>query len=263
MAKDKKWDGVNLLSFDLQTVEFAYAAVSLTLLVAYARRLHGPQDYSVSISCTDQLSPTGGSFDLRFSRCPHAPWIKDPKHPNVDNGDLFNPHDDAEPYMRHVLRHGRLAPSVHRLVGLLRDTLPIVAELEDMRLQGERDGANLDTFAKAAGWYRLLYGDLRCALYTHMQSVFLLLIGLHMLQTRSRLPVNDRAKGCYSRCLTLNFPYRQSPVFIDKPQRQKGNAIPFKKRQPGSSAGSKYAGFAGHSWFRRDYPRCNPRCYIH
>jgi hypothetical protein len=30
MAKDKKWDGVHLLSFDLQTVEFAYAAVSLT-----------------------------------------------------------------------------------------------------------------------------------------------------------------------------------------------------------------------------------------
>lgn len=28
MAKDKKWGDVHLLSFDLQTVEFAYAAVS-------------------------------------------------------------------------------------------------------------------------------------------------------------------------------------------------------------------------------------------
>jgi hypothetical protein len=64
--------------------------------------------------------------------------------------------------MRHVLRHGRLGPSVHRLVALLRDTLPIVAELEDMRIRAERDGVNLDTFAKAAGWYRVLYGDLRC-----------------------------------------------------------------------------------------------------
>ena len=44
-------------------------------------------------------------------------------------------------------------------MGLLRDTLPIIAELEDMRVQAERD--RLDAFAKAAGWYRMLYGDLR------------------------------------------------------------------------------------------------------
>jgi len=147
MAKNKKWSDVHLLSFDLQTVEFAYAA-----------------DYAVSISCTDQLSATGGSFDLRFSRCPHAPWIKNPRSPNLSNGDLFNPHDDAEPFMRHVLHHGRLATSLQRLVGLLRDTLPIVAEIEEMRIQAERDGNGLDTFAKAAGWYRVLYGDLRHAL---------------------------------------------------------------------------------------------------
>lgn len=116
------------------------------------------QDYSVSISCTDQLSLSGGSFDLRFSRCPNAPWIKDPA---ASNGDLFNPHDDAEPFMRNVLRYGRLAPSLHRLVGLLRDTLPIVAELESMRMEAEKNSSSLDTFAKAAGWYRVLYGDLR------------------------------------------------------------------------------------------------------
>jgi len=147
MAKDKKWGDVHLLSFDLQTVEFAYSA-----------------DYSVSINCTDQLSAAGGSFDLRFSRCPRAPWITNSRSSNLNDGDLFNPHDDAEPFMRHVLRHGRLAPSLHRLVGLLQDTLPIVAELEDMRVQAESDGGNLDTFAKAAGWYRVLYGDLRHAL---------------------------------------------------------------------------------------------------
>ncbi|KIM78797.1 hypothetical protein PILCRDRAFT_75151, partial [Piloderma croceum F 1598] len=146
MAKDKKWDGVRLLSFDLQTVEFAYS-----------------EDYSVSISCTDQLSASGGSFDLRFSRCPHAPNPPSSSS-NLNKDDLFNPHDDAEPFMRHILRHGRLAPSLHRLVRLLRDTLPIVAELEDMRVQAEKDGHSLDTFAKAAGWYRVLYGDLRHAL---------------------------------------------------------------------------------------------------
>ena len=127
----------------------------------HPRYLWHPQDYSVSITCTDQLSATGGSFDLRFSRCPHAPWITNPVIPNLVNGDLFNPHDDAEPFMRHVLRHGRLAPSLHRLVGLLRDTLPIVAELEAIRVRAEKEGDHLDTFAKAAGWYRVLYGDLR------------------------------------------------------------------------------------------------------
>ena len=63
--------------------------------------------------------------------------------------------------MRNVLRHGRLAPSFQRFVGLLQDTLPIVVELERMRMEGEKKGLNLDTFAKAAGWYRVLYGDLR------------------------------------------------------------------------------------------------------
>ncbi|KAJ7782911.1 mediator complex subunit MED14-domain-containing protein [Mycena metata] len=132
MSKEKKWPDIRLLSFDLQTVSFAYAS-----------------DYTVSISCEDQLS-TGGNFDLRFSRC----------EPSVDN---FNPHDDAEPFLRNILRHGhgRLAPSLHRLVTFLRETLPIAVELEEIRQQSQ--GA-VDTFAKAAGWYRLLFGDSRHAL---------------------------------------------------------------------------------------------------
>ena len=61
--------------------------------------------------------------------------------------------------MRHG--HGRLVPSLHRLVTRLRDTLPIVVELEVIRKEGRQRGRNLDIFAKAAGWYRLLYGDLK------------------------------------------------------------------------------------------------------
>ena len=100
------------------------------------------------ITCTDQLSLTGGSFDLRFSRA---------------GEDKFNPHDDAEPYLRNILRHGQgLAPSLHHLVALLRDTLPIVSELEEIRR--DMGNADVDTFAKEAGWYRLLYGDLRWVL---------------------------------------------------------------------------------------------------
>lgn len=92
---------------------------------------------------------------MRFSRC--SPHIL--SQPNDDN---FNPHDDAEPYLRNVLRHGHdLAPSIHRLVTLLRDTLPIVVELEAIRRDGERLGKRLETFAKSVGWYRLSYDDFK------------------------------------------------------------------------------------------------------
>jgi mediator of RNA polymerase II transcription subunit 14 len=80
-----------------------------------------------------------------------------------------NPHDDAEPFLRNILRHGhgRLAPSLHRLVTLLRDTLPIVTELAEIRSKSDHEGLNIDTFAKAAGWYRLLYGDMRFVWIPH------------------------------------------------------------------------------------------------
>jgi len=151
MGKEKKWRDIRLLSFDLQTVEFSYA-----------------HDYTISISCQDQLSsPTGGNFDLDFSRIPPkgATGTDDP-------ADTFNPHEDAEPFLKDILRHGhgRLAPSLHRLVTLLRDTLPIVVELEAIRKEGRQKGRNLDIFSKAAGWYRLLYGDLKHALDFRLMS---------------------------------------------------------------------------------------------
>jgi len=77
--------------------------------------------------------------------------------------DNFNPHEDAEPFLRDILRHahGRLAPSLHSLVTLLRDTLPIVVVLEAIRQEAKKNGITLDVFPKAAGWYRLLYSDLK------------------------------------------------------------------------------------------------------
>jgi mediator of RNA polymerase II transcription subunit 14 len=156
MAKDKTWNDVRLLSFDLQTVEFAYAPVWIPYLHISNTILSNSKDYTVSITCTDQLSPSGGSFDLRFSRCVTNP---------TSESATFNPHDDAEPFLRNILRHGQgLASSLHRLVALLRDTLPIVAELEEIRLSAEKNEKAIDTFAKAEGWYRILYGDLRHAL---------------------------------------------------------------------------------------------------
>ncbi|KAF9242015.1 mediator complex subunit MED14-domain-containing protein [Melanogaster broomeanus] len=170
MAKEQKWQDVRLLSFDLQTVEFAYAS-----------------DYTVSISCTDQLSPTGGSFELRFSRCqrslplPPPNTLAPPPVPFTHPHFRSNPHEEAEPYLRQVLRHGPLAPSLHRLVGLLRDTLPIAVELDRLMVAAREDRVPLgrsrqssakgsadepwfDTFVKGMGWWRVLYGDLRHAL---------------------------------------------------------------------------------------------------
>jgi len=43
----------------------------------------------------------------------------------------------------------------------LRDTLPIVVVLRAIRQEAKRNGMNLDVFPKAAGWYRLLYNDLK------------------------------------------------------------------------------------------------------
>ncbi|KIJ59729.1 hypothetical protein HYDPIDRAFT_118235 [Hydnomerulius pinastri MD-312] len=168
MAKEKKWQDVRLLSFDLQTVEFSYAS-----------------DYTVSISCTDQLSPTGGSFELRFSRCapsrpvPHPNTLAPPPAPFTYQQPRTNPHEEAEPYLRQILRHGPLAPSLHRLVGLLRDTLPVAVELDRMTAAAREERAPhgrgrlskgsaeepwFDTFVKGMGWWRVLYGDLRHAL---------------------------------------------------------------------------------------------------
>lgn len=164
MSNHAKWHDVRLLSFDLQTVEFVYAQVfwCIILSLMHASMLLLFQNYTVSITCEDQLSSTGGSFNLEFSRV--EPEDKNAMETDIEF-DSFNPHEDAEPFFRDILRHahGRLAPSLHYLVTLLRDTLPIVVELHKIRQDCYRRGKHVDVFAKAAGWYRLLYGDLKYA----------------------------------------------------------------------------------------------------
>lgn len=145
MSTKRKWTDVRLLSFDLQTVEFAYAG-----------------DYTVSITCTDQLAPGGGTYDLRFSRATEEAAAADPASDDVDAVlAQYNPHEDVEAFMQSLLRQGPLSVSLARLVAMLRDTLPIVAELERIRVTAEKAGQNIDTFAKTAGWFRVLYGDHR------------------------------------------------------------------------------------------------------
>ena len=81
--------------------------------------------------------------------------------PGVVGNRRYNPHADVEPFMRSILRHRKIASSLNRLVGLLRETLPIVLELQVIREDASQVGEIVDTFAKSAGWFRVLYGDLR------------------------------------------------------------------------------------------------------
>lgn len=179
MATMYKWTDVRLLSFDLQTVEFAYT-----------------DGYTVSITCVDQLSPTGGSFELSFSRGNEPSEID-------ESADIetvlaqYNPHEDVEPFLRDILRKIPLAQALHRLVALLRETLPIVAELEYIRVKAQREGVTVDTFAKTAGWFRVLYGDLRYELHTTRGLPTLMI--LFGAQTRLRFQINVSISSTHRR----------------------------------------------------------------
>ena len=176
------------------------------------------QDYTVLITCTDQLLATSNStpsYELRFSRVPrtltrkstavsnveahrpHTPrdqFVFSQTEPNTpsrtytssssqatligdasesDEDELYNPHEDVEPFLRHLLRHGPLlTSSLHELVRILRDSLPVVCAVEDIRQissikrsasqHREKPVVKVDTLVKAAGWYRVVYGDMRC-----------------------------------------------------------------------------------------------------
>ncbi|KAI0273942.1 mediator complex subunit MED14-domain-containing protein [Russula aff. rugulosa BPL654] len=121
MAKEKQWDDVRLLSFDLQTVEFTYAS-----------------DYTLSISCKDQLL-TGGSYHLRFGRLPS----RDEAHDHRPN-----PHTEAELFFHALLRQGRLADALPALVSVLRDTVPVLEVLARIPARA---------IPKAAGWWRVMF----------------------------------------------------------------------------------------------------------
>ncbi|KAI6128239.1 mediator complex subunit MED14-domain-containing protein [Pisolithus croceorrhizus] len=213
MGKERKWQDVRLLSFDLQTVEFAYAA-----------------DYAVSISCTDQLSPTGGSFELRFSRSaptfrPTQPAsLAPPPLPVSLRPPRTNPHEEAEPYLRQILRHGPLATSLYRLVGLLRDTLPVVVELDHMitraREQAGWSRSNaiskssadepwFDTFVKGLGWWRVLYGDLRHALDLRLMT------DKHIVILDASRPLFQRSPGPQTEGVMESLAFQPIPDFRD------------------------------------------------
>ncbi|KAI0045303.1 MED14-domain-containing protein [Auriscalpium vulgare] len=147
MSKEKQWQDIRLLSFDLQTVEFAYAS-----------------DYTVAITCKDQLS-TGGSYNLRFSRAILSPQPEE----SADNSQRpHNPHMDAEHFLHSLLSRGKLSQALPAFVSVLRSTVPILEVLEEIKAGTGRRAAvdgdalsklqEVDIFPKAAGWWRILFG---------------------------------------------------------------------------------------------------------
>ncbi|KAH8105571.1 hypothetical protein DFH11DRAFT_1550352 [Phellopilus nigrolimitatus] len=131
MAKQNSWEDVLLLSFDL-------------------RRFW---DYTVYITCTDQLMLSSNrSYELSFYR--------------IRTGKPWAAH--AGPFLKHVLYHvPRLSSSSHQLVELLRNRLPLFCVVDVMWRNSESGRDNdahaigVNFFPKAAGWYRVLYGDSR------------------------------------------------------------------------------------------------------
>lgn len=91
--------------------------------------------------------------------------MKSPGRNKLINAYRYNPHDDVEPFLREILKpgHGKLAPTLHRLVQLLRDTLPIAVLLDEIRLEAEKQaqGPVLDIYPKSVAWYRISYNGSR------------------------------------------------------------------------------------------------------
>ncbi|KAG8791790.1 mediator complex subunit, partial [Serendipita sp. 399] len=115
MPDKKGWKDVRILSFDLQTVEFAYC-----------------RDYSLSITSVD------GIYRLSFSRCAPPPSNDESNKMVVDTAESSlnpsdprrNAHEDCTKYAQELLKDDRLGASVFELVGFLRSTVNVVEMLD-------------------------------------------------------------------------------------------------------------------------------------
>ena len=154
MPDRKGWRDVRILSFDLQTVEFAYY-----------------QNYSLSITSVE------GLYRLSFSRVPPAvtaqPFtrtdtldVMDVSQDDTTDGEppyVRNAHEDSSRFAQHLLKDDRLGSSVFELVGFLRLTIGIVEMLDTLVLDDSGPSttpmkrAQFVVVVKAAGWWRLQY----------------------------------------------------------------------------------------------------------
>ncbi|KIM23398.1 hypothetical protein M408DRAFT_27956 [Serendipita vermifera MAFF 305830] len=167
MPSAKRWKDVKILSFDLQTVKFAYY-----------------QDYAVSVTSVE------GNYQLSFFRCSPAGsnMVKandspsrgtsmdvdaSPSHTQATRqgqSTQRNAHEDTARFAQELLKDERLGTSVFEMVGFLRSTVGIVEAL-DLIESGAVVSSNstgtpgkakvhscqFDVLVKAAGWWRIQY----------------------------------------------------------------------------------------------------------
>ncbi|KAG8812488.1 mediator complex subunit [Serendipita sp. 400] len=144
MPDKKGWKDVRILSFDLQTVEFAYC-----------------RDYSLSITSVD------GIYRLSFSRCSPLSSNEESMKMSVDTTNAAelqrNAHQDCAKFAQELLKDDRLGASVFELVGFLRNTVNVVEmfdmleEEESVRSISANQGSRFDVLVKATGWWRIRY----------------------------------------------------------------------------------------------------------
>ncbi|KAH7102870.1 MED14-domain-containing protein [Auriculariales sp. MPI-PUGE-AT-0066] len=186
MAKEREWTDVRLLSFDLQTVEFAYAA-----------------GYAVTINCTgDLLSAGPGTYSLRFRAFGPVAAREGGCDPEDEDAERPNPHAD----MASLLENKMCSSGVRILVELLRASLPVVLELERIRaeswvsdISGTRASPVMDVVAKSCSWFRVLYSGRRALDVRLLDDHAMLVDGAHSVSAPGPSAEKDGPSGSTAR----------------------------------------------------------------
>ena len=81
----------------------------------------------------------------------------------MDIDPIVNPHADIAPWASKLLSGPNLAKGVRNLVILLRVSLPVILELEALRLAHAESMSRsvVDWFPKGIAWWRFMLGDMR------------------------------------------------------------------------------------------------------
>ena len=150
-----------------------YELLSFRRDLVFLHSYFTPQDYTVSIKSMN-TDAGSSSYELSFSRVRKRSRMTSLSVPLDTHGqdELYNPHEEARQYFQSILRLGPLlSASFHQLVETLRGTLPIVCTINTLQERAD-SGTDLEArstrvwhVSKAAGWYRILYGDSRLVLH--------------------------------------------------------------------------------------------------
>jgi len=196
MPTVKNWKDVRILSFDLQTVEFAYYqdyAVSVTSVegnykLSFFRcslpSSSQPEDAKTSPAYGSSMDIDGPSLppsqSQGMSQPPPPPSQTTPSQSQSSQTQTNqagtkndptrrNAHEDIAHFAQELLKDERLGPSVFEMVGFLRSTVGVVEILDSIEERVDfspgvpgKDGAKgsslqFDVLVKAAGWWRIQY----------------------------------------------------------------------------------------------------------